>query len=82
MDPWKAVCELPAVLRENDNVISSLVELAAIPVEFDLVEPLLASGSSLTSLAYIGSMKRILAGGNALKALGCTRSSNEAVRVV
>src|SRR5215471_17596673 len=26
-------------------------------------------------------MKRILAGGNALKALGCTRSSNEAVRV-
>src|SRR5262245_48919266 len=39
MDPWKAVCELPAVLRENDNVISSLVELAAIPVEFDLVQP-------------------------------------------
>src|SRR5262249_48373441 len=33
-------------------------------------------------LAYMGSMNRILAGGNALKAWGLTRSVNGAVRIV
>src|SRR5262249_21199532 len=37
--------------------------------------------SSLTSLAYIGSTKRILAGGNALKVLGVTRSVKRSRRV-
>ena len=46
----------------------------AVAVELNLVEPFLALGQALTSLAYIGSIKRILAGNNALKALGFTRS--------
>jgi len=46
----------------------------------DLIK--LMAGSLERILSYIHSMNRILAGGNALKVLGVTRSVNGAVRVV
>jgi hypothetical protein len=44
----KAVRELAAVLRKNDDGIASFGELAAVPVEFHVVKPRLAGGWSDT----------------------------------
>jgi hypothetical protein len=50
--------ELAAVLRENDDVIASLVKLAAIPVEFYFVKPSVAGGWSNTQRRLSGDDER------------------------